>query len=107
MMAWSVDRLGRSLQQLVGFLAELHAPRIDLFLHQQHVDTTTPAGRALFGMTGVFAEFERAMIQERVRAGLGEGQGARQEAGPTSYRPEDGAAHSRSSGQGRPRRPED
>ena len=69
-MAWSVDRLGRSLQHLVGFLAELHALRIDLYLHQQHVDTTTPAGRALFGMMSVFAEFERAMIQERVRAGL-------------------------------------
>src|SRR5262249_44918948 len=69
-MAWSVDRLGRSLQHLVGFLAELHALRIDLYLHQQHRDPTTPAGRALFRMLGVFAEFERAMIQERVRAGL-------------------------------------
>jgi DNA invertase Pin-like site-specific DNA recombinase len=42
-MAWSVDRLGRSLQDLVGFLSELHALRIDLFLHQQGLDTTTPA----------------------------------------------------------------
>jgi len=69
-MAWSVDRLGRSLQDLVGFLAELHAVGVDLFLHQQGLDTTTPAGKAMFGMMGVFAEFERAMIQERVRAGL-------------------------------------
>jgi DNA invertase Pin-like site-specific DNA recombinase len=69
-MAWSVDRLGRSLQDLVGFLSELHALRIDLFLHQQGLNTTTPAGKALFQMMGVFAEFERAMIQERVRAGL-------------------------------------
>jgi DNA invertase Pin-like site-specific DNA recombinase len=69
-MAWSVDRLGRSLQDLVGFLAELHALRVDLFLHQQGLDTTTAAGKALFQMMGVFAEFERAMIQERVRAGL-------------------------------------
>ena len=69
-MAWSVDRLGRSLQDLVGFLSELHALRIDLYLHQQGLDTTTPAGKALFQMMGVFAEFERAMIQERVRAGL-------------------------------------
>src|SRR5215475_6322693 len=69
-MAWSVDRLGRSLQDLVGFLGELHALSIDLFLHQQGLDTTTPAGKALFQMMGVFAEFERAMIQERVRAGL-------------------------------------
>ncbi len=68
--AWSVDRLGRSLQDLVGFLGELHAKGVDLYLHQQGLDTTTPAGRAMFGMLGVFAEFERAMIQERVRAGL-------------------------------------
>jgi DNA invertase Pin-like site-specific DNA recombinase len=69
-MAWSVDRLGRSLQDLVGFLSELHALHIDLFLHQQGLDTTTPGGKAMFQMMGVFAEFERSMIQERVRAGL-------------------------------------
>src|SRR6266851_5263721 len=69
-MAWSVDRLGRSLQDLIGFLSELHALGIDLFLHQQGLDTTTPAGKAMFQMMGVFAEFERSMIQERVRAGL-------------------------------------
>jgi DNA invertase Pin-like site-specific DNA recombinase len=69
-MAWSVDRLGRSLQDLVSFLSELHALHIDLFLHQQGLDTTTPAGKAMFQMMGVFAEFERSMIQERVRAGL-------------------------------------
>lgn len=69
-IAWSVDRLGRSLQDLVAFLAEIHALKIDLYLHQQGLDTTTPAGKALFQMMGVFAEFERAMIQERVRAGL-------------------------------------
>ena len=69
-MAWSVDRLGRSLQDLVGFLSELHALKIDLFLRQQGLDTTTPAGKALFQMMGMFAEFERTMIAERVRAGL-------------------------------------
>jgi DNA invertase Pin-like site-specific DNA recombinase len=69
-MAWSVDRLGRSLQDLVAFLGELRAAGVDLYLHQQGVDTTTPAGRALFQMLGVFAEFERAIIQERVRAGI-------------------------------------
>jgi DNA invertase Pin-like site-specific DNA recombinase len=69
-MAWSVDRLGRSLQDLVGFLNEIHAKKVDLYLNQQGVDTTTPAGKALFQMLGVFAEFERAMIQERVKAGL-------------------------------------
>jgi DNA invertase Pin-like site-specific DNA recombinase len=68
--AWSVDRLGRSLQHLVAFLAEIHASNTDLYLHQQGIDTTTPAGKALFQMCGVFAEFERAMIQERIKAGL-------------------------------------
>src|SRR3954466_15235149 len=69
-MAWSVDRLGRSLQDLIGFLSELHSLGIDLFLHQQGLDTRSPSGKAMFQMLGVFAEFERAMIQERVRAGL-------------------------------------
>jgi DNA invertase Pin-like site-specific DNA recombinase len=69
-MSWSVDRLGRSLQDLVGFLSELHAVGVDLYLHQQGIDTTTPAGKAMFQMMGVFAEFERSMIQERVKAGL-------------------------------------
>jgi DNA invertase Pin-like site-specific DNA recombinase len=68
--AWSVDRLGRSLQDLLGTLSELEAKGIDLYLHQQGVDTTTPGGKALFQMLGVFAEFERAMIRERINAGL-------------------------------------
>jgi DNA invertase Pin-like site-specific DNA recombinase len=68
--AWSVDRLGRSLQQLVGFLAELNAVGCDLYLEKQAVDTTTPAGRALFQMLGVFAEFERAILQDRIHAGI-------------------------------------
>ena len=69
-MAWSVDRLGRSLQQLVGLLSEMQAKGVDLYLHQQGIDTTTPAGKAMFQMCGVFAEFERAIITERVKAGL-------------------------------------
>jgi DNA invertase Pin-like site-specific DNA recombinase len=68
--AWSVDRLGRSLQDLVGFLAELKGAGVDLYLHAQALDTTTPAGRALFQMLGVFSEFERAIIVERVNAGI-------------------------------------
>ena len=67
---WSVDRLGRSLQDLVAFLAEIHAKKVDLYLHQQGMDTTTPAGKMLFQMMGVFAEFERSMIRERVKAGI-------------------------------------
>jgi DNA invertase Pin-like site-specific DNA recombinase len=69
-MAWSVDRLGRSLQDLVGFLSEIHAKGVELYLHQQGIDTTTPSGKAMFQMMGVFAEFERAMVRERVLAGL-------------------------------------
>ena len=69
-MAWSVDRLGRSLRHLVGLLEDLSAKGVDLYLHQQGLDTTTPSGRAMFGMCGVFAEFERAMLSERTRAGL-------------------------------------
>ena len=69
-MAWSVDRLGRSLQDLVAFLNDLHSKGVDLYLHQQGIDTTTPGGKALFQMMGVFAEFERAIMQERIHAGL-------------------------------------
>ena len=65
-----MDRLGRSLQDLLSFLGELHAKEVDLYLHQQGLDTSTPAGKALFQMMGVFAEFERAIIRERVRSGL-------------------------------------
>jgi len=68
--AWSVDRLGRSLQDLVAFLGELNSAGCDLYLDKQAVDTTTPAGRALFQMLGVFAEFERSIIQERIHAGI-------------------------------------
>jgi DNA invertase Pin-like site-specific DNA recombinase len=68
--AWSVDRLGRSLQDLAGFLGELNGAGCDLYLDRQAVDTTTPAGRALFQMLGVFAEFERSIIQERIHAGI-------------------------------------
>jgi DNA invertase Pin-like site-specific DNA recombinase len=67
---WSVDRLGRSLMDLLALLKELHAKHVDLYLHQQGLDTSTPSGRAMFQMMGVFAEFERAMIRERVLSGL-------------------------------------
>jgi DNA invertase Pin-like site-specific DNA recombinase len=68
--AWSVDRLGRSLQGLVQFLDELRSKGVDLYLHQQGLDTSTPTGRAMFGMCSIFAELERSLIQERVKAGL-------------------------------------
>ena len=68
--AWLVDRLGRSLIDLVGLLQELHAMGMDLYLHQQGINTTTPGGKAMFQMMGVFAEFERGMIVERVKSGM-------------------------------------
>jgi DNA invertase Pin-like site-specific DNA recombinase len=67
---WSVDRLGRSLQDLIGFLGEVHGAGVELYLDRQGVDTSTPAGKALFQMLGVFAEFERSIVQERIRAGI-------------------------------------
>src|SRR5476651_2570020 len=68
--AWSVDRLGRSLTDLLGILQGLHDKGVDLFLHQQGLDTSTTAGKAMFQMLGVFSEFERGIIRERVNAGL-------------------------------------
>jgi DNA invertase Pin-like site-specific DNA recombinase len=68
--AWSVDRLGRSLPHLVQLFSEFQALGVDLYLHQQHVDSSTPSGRALLQMSAVFAEFERAMVLERTKAGL-------------------------------------
>ena len=68
---WSTDRLGRSLSHLVSFMDDLRkAGKVDLYIHTQGFDTTTPAGRAMFQMSGVFAEFEREMICTRVKAGL-------------------------------------
>jgi len=67
---WSVDRLGRSLTDLLSILQCLRDKGVDLFLHQQGLDTSTTAGKAMFQMLGVFAEFERGIIRERVNAGL-------------------------------------
>jgi DNA invertase Pin-like site-specific DNA recombinase len=69
-MAWAIDRLGRSLIDLLGTIQTLEACGVDLYLDQQSIDTTTPAGRLMFQVTGAFAEFERGMIRERVNAGL-------------------------------------
>src|SRR6516164_533671 len=69
-MAWSIDRVGRSLIDLLGTIQTLEACGVDLYLDQQSIDTTTPAGRLMFQVTGAFAEFERSMIRQRVNAGL-------------------------------------
>jgi DNA invertase Pin-like site-specific DNA recombinase len=69
-MAWAINRLGRSLIDLLGTIQALEGCGVDLYLDQQSIDTTTPAGRLMFQITGAFAEFERSMIRQRVRAGL-------------------------------------
>ena len=69
-MAWAIDRLGRSLIDLLGTIEHLEKVGVDLYLDQQNIDTTTPTGRLLFQITGAFGEFERSMIRQRVRAGL-------------------------------------
>jgi DNA invertase Pin-like site-specific DNA recombinase len=69
-MAWAIDRVGRSLIDLLGTIQHLQAVDVDLYLDQQNIDTTTPTGKLLFQVTGAFAEFERSMIQQRVKAGL-------------------------------------
>jgi len=69
-MAWAIDRLGRSLIDLLRTIQDLEAVGVDLYLDQQHLDTTTPTGKLLFHVTGAFSEFERSMIRQRVNAGL-------------------------------------
>ena len=69
-LVWSVDRLGRNLQDLISFLNEIHSVCCDLFIHQSGIDTTTPTGKMMFGILSVFADFERSMIVERTKAGM-------------------------------------
>jgi DNA invertase Pin-like site-specific DNA recombinase len=69
-MAWAIDRLGRSLIDLLSTIQQLETCGVDLYLDQQAIDTTTPTGRLMFQITGAFAEFERSMIRQRIRAGL-------------------------------------
>jgi DNA invertase Pin-like site-specific DNA recombinase len=68
-MCWSIDRLGRSLQNLVEILNEMQSIKIDMFFLQQGMDTTTPSGRMIFSVFGAIGEFERNLIRERVIAG--------------------------------------
>lgn len=67
---WSIDRLGRSLQHLVETVNELHAVGVDLYVQQQAIDTSSPAGKLAFSVFGALAEYERELIRERVKAGL-------------------------------------
>jgi DNA invertase Pin-like site-specific DNA recombinase len=69
-MAWAIDRLGRSLIDLLSTIQHLEACGVDLYLDQQAIDTTTPSGKLMFQVTGAFAEFERSLIRQRIHAGL-------------------------------------
>jgi len=69
-LVWDISRLGRSLQHLVEFLNDVQAVNYNLYIHQSGLDTSTPSGRMMFQMVGVFSEFERSMISERVKLGL-------------------------------------
>lgn len=69
-LVWSVDRLGRNIQDLISFLNEIQSVECDLYLHQNGIDTSTPSGRLMFGMLSLFADFERSIISERTRAGI-------------------------------------
>jgi DNA invertase Pin-like site-specific DNA recombinase len=69
-MAWAIDRLGRSLIDLLGTIQHLDECGVDLYLDQQQLDTTTPMGKLMFQVTGAFAEFERSLIKQRIHAGL-------------------------------------
>ena len=69
-LIWDISRLGRSLQHLLKLLDDFHAKKVDLYFHQQRIDTTTPTGKMMFVIAGAFGEWERGMIQERIKAGL-------------------------------------
>jgi DNA invertase Pin-like site-specific DNA recombinase len=69
-LVWAIDRVGRSLIDLLGTIQHLEAVGCDLFIDQQSIDTSTPTGKLIFQVVGAFAEFERSMIQQRVHAGL-------------------------------------
>jgi DNA invertase Pin-like site-specific DNA recombinase len=87
-----VDRLGRSLRDLLAFLEAIHGANVDLFLHQQGLDTTSPAGRAMFQMLGIFAEFERSVVVARVHAGLARARTTGTKSGKPFGRPKVGTA---------------
>jgi DNA invertase Pin-like site-specific DNA recombinase len=70
LMTWAIDRVGRSLVDLLGTIQHLEACKVDLYIDQQQLDTSTPTGKLMFQVCGAFAEFERSMIRERVHAGL-------------------------------------
>lgn len=92
-VCWSLDRLGRSIMNLLHTLADLDAAGVNLYLHQQAIDTTTTGGRAIFQMMGVFAEFERSLIRERVKAGMARAKAQGKTPGPKKLEVSDPARY--------------
>ena len=84
---WAVDRLGRSLTDLLNTLQTLKQSKVGRFLHQQGIDTSTTAGNAFFQMLGAFAEFEHAIIVERVNAGIARARATGTKSGKAIGRP--------------------
>ena len=68
-MVWAIDRLGRSIQHLVSFMTEIQSLGVDLYIHQQALDTTTASGRMIFGIFSALGEYERELMRERIMAG--------------------------------------
>src|SRR5215469_2558813 len=69
-LVWKIDRYGRSLKHLVNALADLSSYGVAFVSLRDNLDLSTPSGRLMFQIIGAMAEFERALIQERVKAGL-------------------------------------
>lgn len=69
-LVWDISRLGRSLQHLVSFLNDVMSKDIDLYIHKQGIDTSTPTGKMMYGFISVMSEYERTLIVERVKSGL-------------------------------------
>ena len=70
LLVWRYDRFARSMQELVNALGEFRTVGIDFISYRENADTTTAQGKLIFGIMASLAEFERALISERVRAGM-------------------------------------
>ena len=70
LLCWHIDRLGRSLVDVVNTVQSIQAANVELILQQQSIDTTTPVGKAMLSMCAVFAELELSMMRERQAIGI-------------------------------------
>lgn len=86
--AWALDRVGRDLSHLLAFVKDMQALGVDLYLHQQAMDTTTPTGKVMFAVVGAFAEFERDMLLERMAAARAKAEAEGKQIGRPKVAPE-------------------